>query len=233
MVLHWMRENLKFKLIREIYGVSDSFISRTIHHVMPILAAAMQFISWPKQFVPLWNGISGAIDCTSHFRWRVHPRQADWYRGDKHGFFINAQVCVSLSGRLWNVTLGLGHNNDQGMLILTEMKDFLRQHNLTWVADNGYHFYRLEVPNSSKPEEYNNLLKGYRSVVETVIGLAKVYATAGGIFRLSPELQELVLLVVYQFTGKFLMDYPLRPALAQKEDHYLQLVDQSDVQALL
>jgi hypothetical protein len=36
--------------------------------------------------------VSGAIDCTSHFRNRVHPRQGDYYCGDKRGHFISDQV---------------------------------------------------------------------------------------------------------------------------------------------
>jgi hypothetical protein len=65
------------------------------------------------------------MTCTSHYRNRVHPRQGDYYRGDKHAHFLNAQVVVDLDGTILHVALGLGHNNDKGMFILTGMKEYV------------------------------------------------------------------------------------------------------------
>jgi len=51
---------------------------------------------WPLATQPGFEGVVGAIDCTSHFRCRVHPRQGDYYRGDKGGHFLTAQVMFIL-----------------------------------------------------------------------------------------------------------------------------------------
>lgn len=54
-----------------------STVSRYILDLLPILVTSLDEINWPQD----WNnentdhGISAAIDCTSHFRNRVHPRQ--------------------------------------------------------------------------------------------------------------------------------------------------------------
>jgi len=52
-------------------------------------------IAWPKRLHSGWEGVSGAVDCTSHPRTRVHPFQADFYRRDKE-FNILSQITVGL-----------------------------------------------------------------------------------------------------------------------------------------
>ena len=66
-----------------------------------------------------WNEhlICGSIDGTCHDRERIHPRQGDWYRGDKHRHFALAQVVSHHSGLLLDVELYQGHNNDQGIYL--------------------------------------------------------------------------------------------------------------------
>jgi len=67
----------------------------------------------------IFEGVSGAIDGTCHFRNRIHPRSGDLYRGDKHAHFVGAQVVCGLDGKYFRVILTLGHNNDSGALKLT------------------------------------------------------------------------------------------------------------------
>jgi len=111
-----------------------------------------------------------AIDCTSHFRERTHPKQAEFYRGDKHAFFWNAQVVISLSGNILNVQLLMGHNNDQGSFNKTAMGEMLERLALFWLADSGYH-HRLIRPTDEKGAIWNNKQKGLRSIVEVTIGI--------------------------------------------------------------
>lgn len=61
-----------------------------------------------------WMGSVFIIDCTPHYRDRVHPGQHLFYRGDKHAHFLTSQVVCSLKGLVYNVVLAKGHNNDQG-----------------------------------------------------------------------------------------------------------------------
>lgn len=55
-----------------------------------------QLANWGDDAIVL-DGIviHGAIDCTSHYRQRVHPGQSFFYRGDKRAHFITAQVYFS------------------------------------------------------------------------------------------------------------------------------------------
>jgi hypothetical protein len=156
---------------------------------------------------------TGAIDCGSHFRCRVHPRQADWYRYDKAGFFITAQVIVDLSGRILRVDLGMGHNNDQGMFNMTEIANILEEHNIKILADGGYSHYLLVKPDDDKPAAWNNKQKSLRSCVETVIGMSKHWEFANSKVRVNPELHGIGLMLIYNLVAMRMKEYPLRPHL--------------------
>lgn len=94
MVLHWLRHYPRYATLKLIYHISPSQISRDINHIIPILYSKLHYINWPTKYIQRGKfGTSGTVDCTSHYRWRVHPRQSDYYRGDKHAHFITAQVC--------------------------------------------------------------------------------------------------------------------------------------------
>lgn len=84
LVLEWLREYSHYKVLSETYGISVAQVSREISHILPKLYTnTPHTISWP----PVWRPyqclgsfqITGAIDCTCHFRNRVHPYQSDWY----------------------------------------------------------------------------------------------------------------------------------------------------------
>ena len=150
--------------------------------------------------------ISGAMDCGSHFRCRVHPRQADWYRYNKAGFFITAQV----SGRVIKMVLGMGHNNDQGMFNLTGMGCLLEKLNVRVLGDGGYHHYLMVVPDDTRSTTWNNRQKALRSCVEVVIGAAKCWEFAAGKVRVSLELHSMGLMIIYNLVAKMMREYPLR-----------------------
>lgn len=52
--------------------------------------------------------------------------------------------------------------------------------------------------------------KNLRSIVERVIEQGKTFDVASGVFKLSPELQELCLLIIYQFVQAHFEEFPLR-----------------------
>lgn len=107
--------------------------------------------------------------------------------------------------RILNVAFGLGHNNDQGLMKLTELEAFMEKYNLKFLGDGGYHHYRIVTP-ESVPAELEQLQKDERSVVEIIIGLVKGFEVAAGTFRQSPELQQFTLAVVYELTQLKLLD---------------------------
>jgi hypothetical protein len=69
--------------------------------------------------VKAWENylVAGAIDGTCHYRERIHPRQADFYRGDKHRHFLLASVVTVMCGLFTHIDLVQGHNNDQGTFL--------------------------------------------------------------------------------------------------------------------
>ena len=157
----------------------------------------------------------------------VHPRQSDWYRRDK-GFGMMAQVQISYcffirffilnnfkvicghDGTVFQIDLLTGHNNDAGALNITNMKEFLSEHNIKLLADLGYSRHTLVTPSVGNPVEWQNTQKGLRAVVETVIGMAKFFSVASDTFRGFPELHAIGVMVVWQLVAIRLKEYPLR-----------------------
>src|SRR5690606_15383357 len=96
LVLSYLRRGQQVDALCTEYVVSPSYVTREFSHAIPILAAKCMFIKpkveWPKRCA--FENVCGAIDCTSHYRTRVHPHQIDYYRGDKKGFFLSAQLLV-------------------------------------------------------------------------------------------------------------------------------------------
>lgn len=207
LVLHWLRDYHKYRTLRDYYNISPTTIGREIAFLLPKLYCALDEISWPCQIES--NTAFGSIDCTSHFRYRVHPRQADYYRADKHGFFITAQVVINFNAQLMNVHLGLGHNNDRGMFRLSRMDQFLEDKQIYLLADRGYSHHRLIVPDDDESQEWNNSQKAVRSKVEVVIGLVKHYSVCSLVFRHNPEWHELALMTCYQLQAIMLKEFPL------------------------
>jgi len=215
MVMHWIRTNMRLGELGLLYGLNKGTVSREIKHIVPKLFVqlnSLRLIRIPDKFAASpFEGAVAAIDCSSHYRNRVHPRQGDYYRGDKHAHFLNAQVVTSLDGTIIHVALGLGHNNDRGMFVLTGMKEYITERGIKLLADRGYSYTLLVTPDDdNKDVKWNNIQKTLRSIVEIVIGLAKNYATAASKFRMGPELQELVLMIVYYLVQLNLLSAPLR-----------------------
>lgn len=101
LVLHWLRHYPHLSILRDIYGVSKSYISRDIRHIIPILYTTLSNIKLPEKWETSGRfDTVGAVDCTSHYRWRVHPGQSLYYRGDKHAHMLTAQVSLWCYGLL-------------------------------------------------------------------------------------------------------------------------------------
>ena len=122
MVLQWLREYPKFKVLAQLYGVSRYFVKREIRHQMPILFVRLNWIGWPGEYELNPVGAHAAIDCSAHQRLRVHPKSADYYRGDKRINMMVSQFVVGFNGAIYELAVGKGHNNDQAMFNLTGMK---------------------------------------------------------------------------------------------------------------
>lgn len=94
LVLEYIRHNSTYKSLARQYSISVSQVSREVRFLLPTILASLDELpqTVPDNLVPHeFEGVVGAIDCTCHYRWRVHPCQGNWYRGDKHAFFISGK----------------------------------------------------------------------------------------------------------------------------------------------
>ena len=106
LVLHWLKAYPSYRQLANAFGGHASTVLREIWDLLPKLCEVLyDLIEWPPA-----DGESdfGAIDCTAHYRNRVHPFSSEFYRGDHHRHFLTAQVVCSLHGKLWDVQIGLG-----------------------------------------------------------------------------------------------------------------------------
>lgn len=110
--------------------------------------------------------------------------------------------------------LGLGHNNDQGMLNLTGLNNWLQTSRYRFLVDGGYTHAALVGPSTLETDEWNQQQKSLRSVVETVFALVKCFRFAAVDCRLAPELQEIALMICYHLTSRRLNEFPLRLEVA-------------------
>lgn len=154
-----------------------------------------------------FENVAAAVDCTSLLRRRVHPGQIMYYRGDIHGHQLTAQLLCDLRGRMIEVVIGLGHNNDAGLAILTKLKSRLP---FAVLADSGYSGAPFVTPDSTRGKTWNNKQKGARSVVEVVFHFTKCFEAAEQKFRGAPEFQGLAVMTIFEIVAWYLKQFPLR-----------------------
>lgn len=152
-VLSWLRQGGRYLPIANAAQVSRSFLSRDIHHIIPLLVESLNYITFPTRdrliFHP-FNNTSMVIDCTALARVRVHPKQADYYRKDK-GFSLLLQLICGLDGTIFSIEFLKGHNNDKGAFNKTGVGGFLERNDLYMLADAGYPgHHRVITPNKNK-----------------------------------------------------------------------------------
>mmetsp|Transcript_1672 Transcript_1672/g.2186 ORF Transcript_1672/g.2186 Transcript_1672/m.2186 type:complete len:296 (+) Transcript_1672:319-1206(+) len=211
--LHFLRENLKMKVLGEIYGISSSTAKRELHFILPILYCRIpRSICWPQPNGFVENelhNIAGAVDATPHFRNRVHPGSLEYYRGDLKDYFISAQLVVSLTGQIWSVIFRTGHHNDQSLFNDSGIYSKLGELDMYLAGDKGYWSGRIYSPRDMEDDATNLRHRQLRAIVERVFGYVKCWAFAGGRCRLSPEMQLLGLMIIYQLVAQLVMQFPL------------------------
>jgi hypothetical protein len=143
----------EYSELEAAWEVSSSTVSREINFMVPLLSFYMQKIApieWPGEnnveVVPglEHHGVSGAIDCTTHYRVTDSYVPHLFFRGDHHACSLTAErkfdatlrsfclferfsfaanvfyspVVVGLlpEVRMWRLVIALGHNCDQRML---------------------------------------------------------------------------------------------------------------------
>ena len=214
LILSYLRKGQNYNFQSE-WKVSNSYLSREVRFIIPILAARCNFIKKPdiwENFI--FENVVGAIDCSSHFRVRVHPHQHDYYRGDKRGFFLSAQIVCSLTGEIYDVTIFPGRVNDQ-MAFNQTWQQLLTQKNIKLLADGGYSDINLITPKRKiqniNDKVWNNIQMSFRSVVEHVNSVVHFFKYGSTKIRgHEPELQAYCLKVIYNLAAQTLDIFPLR-----------------------
>lgn len=205
--LHWLRKYLDYHTLAIIYNVSESFVCREIRHLLPILYARLNFT------VPLTNtgrslgGCYGAIDATAHQRLRVHPRSSNYYRGDKRFHLLVSQVIVQLDGTPADVTVALGHNNDQAVFNISGARLFVELNQINLLSDRGYTHHRLINPYN---EEWDDQLGAGRVIVENTIAALKKFKALEAKFIQTPEMQACAIIIGYELVANTFKLYPIR-----------------------
>jgi len=216
LALYWMKNACKFRELAFIFGVTKSFVSRDLRVVLLALFITLDEIKMPDTPVNLFTvlGAFGSIDCTHHIRNRQNPGQNLLWRFDLKCHSLTVQLVASHEGIPMRVDIGLGHNNDAGMLNLTGLSQWISDNNEFLFADRGYHHPNLITPTSNDSTDnilWNNRHYGIRSAVETVFKRVKDFQIAGSTpFRQSVAFQRIVLMVIYQLVAKKLKETPLR-----------------------
>lgn len=213
-VLRWIRHQESYRRLANVFGGSAATISREIWDTIPKLyvelkdtlqlPTAAEMAALPSRY-----GAKGAIDCTAHIRNRVHPWSTEYYRGDLHEHFIAAQLMCRLDGKMWDVQLAPGHNNDQGLFNVTGVEATLEALNARLLADKGYWSHYVVRPDDLAGD-YRRQHSGFRSVVEQNFSLVHLFGASSMKFRASPELQEMVLMIVYALVYLKCRNAPLR-----------------------
>jgi len=207
-----------------------SQVNREVRHLLPILLSTFTTIDWPVDPAPhAFERVIGAIDCTSHYRVRT-LNAATFYRGDKRDYFLTAQVVCDLGGKIFDVSLLLGHNNDISRLAssachvfpiclsfsllsdsfeLSGMRQFISQRQHRLLADRGYRHPQLVTPNRDETGAWRLRQTNLRSIIERVFCYVKAWKVASHCFRQNPELQAEALMAVYVLAAMILQDHPL------------------------
>lgn len=99
MTLYWLRHYPTYDCLAQLFGGSTASIPREIRDTILKMYVHLRVIEWPDAPVaPVFAGAAGAIDCTSHLRWRTHPWSSLCYRSDVHAHFLTSQLICSLRG---------------------------------------------------------------------------------------------------------------------------------------
>jgi hypothetical protein len=114
--------------------------------------------------------------------------------------------------KIYDITLGLGHNNDSGMAIITGLKEGLLAAEVKVIGDGGYGSTYAVTPTNKDDHHWHAEHAAWRSVVERVNSRTASFAAScinTGKFRGPPELQVMALMCIYHLVQHGLDAAPL------------------------
>jgi Helix-turn-helix of DDE superfamily endonuclease len=152
LVLVWLRDYPTYSALSALFGVNSVFISREIHHFIPLICWRYQHeIQWPdaQQRLRLegtYQDVSPqtifAMDYTiNKVGVQAKGLEHNFYRSDKNAHFFNSLGAVDFTGILLDYEPGfVGHANDQRGFVLSALGrgDLLLDEGQTGLADGGF-----------------------------------------------------------------------------------------------
>lgn len=152
LVLVWLRSYPHYNVLSALFGVNTSFISREIHHIIPLICWRYQHeIQWPDseqrhRLEGTYSDVSPktifAMDYTiNKIGVQAKGIEHDFYRSDKHAHFFNSFGAVDFTGLLLDYEPGFaGHANDQRGFVLSNLGSgaLHLDEGQTGLADGGF-----------------------------------------------------------------------------------------------
>lgn len=132
LVFIWFRLYWCYSEVMLVFGVDESYISREIHHIVPIIYWVYRFeIRWPSEktrdllegtLADVDEGVIGSMDFTITTRSHSTTFDDNYYRGDKGAAFLNNFAAVDFRGLWFDFEAGYGGRaNDQRAFVLTDV----------------------------------------------------------------------------------------------------------------
>lgn len=202
-------------------------IRRTMPHMRGLVSFIIPKLCDARQLQPagLFSTV-GCIDCCAHKRCRIHPGQAQCYRGDKGYHFLLLQLVRDHLGFIIHIAVAYGHNNDLGLYHISEMGDWLQRNGYKLLADGHYKgdaklvkpssktVTELDTPLGRSLANFSRHQRSERAAVEHDFARAHTWAFARmPDSRMTPKFQAASLITVHALNQ---MDY--QPNVLQRAE---------------
>jgi hypothetical protein len=110
---------------------------------------------------------------------------------------LTVQMVIGLNRQIFQIIIALGHNNDSGVLNLSNTVDILHEKKIKLLGDGGYGNSYIVTPDMLKSDKWNQKQKGMRSSVEQGFSNVKNFKICSNTFHLAPEIQVMILSICY------------------------------------
>jgi hypothetical protein len=207
-----MKQNLSMSMIKLLFKVSPSFISKEIRLINSIILINLKdqidfthgFFDHPDPITGCNGSVDGSVISTSKY----HPLQRSFYGSKGHG--INSQLIVDRSGEICDFGCGFfGKTNDKYMFHLLDSN---RIYQGKLFADDGYvdkNNMKL-ITSKDVDSELKSVIKFERCIVENVFGFIKSFKIVSKVFRYKVELLPCIANAIVLITNMKLKKNPIR-----------------------
>ena len=200
-----------------LFGVNESFVSRELHHIIPIIYWYYEKdIVWPSSETR--KELEGTLDIDKNaiasMDFTITPRKHsalndEYYRGDKHQPFLNSFGVSDFRGIFLNFEPGFqGRAADQHSFVLTHLGkgDLQLEDNQRILADGGFSSRddRIQTPYTYEDSVDIRRHKANRCSIETDFRTLKIMKAAAEKSRHSASFQALSIGAIARLRNHFI-----------------------------